>query len=65
MQAIETDIDRDIMEVYYSEVRRPGYVLQLGGRQQLAKAEARPLTATIRERDTNRHAVVEHRRPRH
>jgi len=64
MQTKQTDIDRDIMEVYNSEVHRPGYVLQLGSRQQNLKV-ARSLTVSIRERDDHRHGVVEPKRPRH
>jgi hypothetical protein len=65
MHPNKIDMDRDLMEVYHSEVRRPGYVLQLGDRHQAKAENQRPLTATIRERDTNRHAVVDHRRQGH
>lgn len=67
MQPHKIDIDQDdLMEVYYSEIRRPGYVLQLGSRQHNAsvKAEA-ALSATIKEREAHRHGTVDAKRPRH
>jgi hypothetical protein len=65
-------MDRDIFEVYTSEIRRPGYVLQgpMHRRSVLTPIEARPdtarpLTATIRERESHRHVNMERTRPRH
>ena len=64
MNEHKPDIDHeDLMEVYYSEIRRPGYVLQLGGRH-AAKAET-SLGATIKEREDHHHATVDTKRPRH
>lgn len=62
--SLETNRDQDIRDVYTAEVKRPGYVLQ-GGVRHWHWPDPAVTTATIPERELHRHAVVEHRRPRH